>query len=67
MLVTGAESGCGKSYVAANVSRALAAEGRRVTAVDGDLRRPTLHQIFDKSLSPGLSDLLVVENAPRPC
>jgi capsular exopolysaccharide synthesis family protein len=66
VLVTGAESGCGKSYVAANVSRALAAEGRRVTAVDGDLRRPTLHQIFDKPLSPGLSDLLVVENAPNP-
>lgn len=66
VLVTGAESGCGKSYVAANVSRALAAEGRRVTAVDGDLRRPTLHQIFNKSLSPGLSDLLVIENAPDP-
>jgi tyrosine-protein kinase len=66
VLVTGAESGCGKSYVAANISRTLAAEGRRVTAVDADLRRPTLHQIFDRSLSPGLSDLLVVENAPEP-
>ncbi len=66
VMVTGAESGCGKSYVAANVSRALAAEGRRVTAIDGDLRRPTLNQIFDTSLSPGLSDLLVVENAPSP-
>ncbi len=66
VLVTGAESGCGKSYVAANISRALAAEGRRVTTVDGDLRRPTLHTIFDKPLSPGLSDLLVVENAPEP-
>jgi Mrp family chromosome partitioning ATPase len=37
-----------------------------VTAVDGDLRRPTLHQVFNKPLSPGLSDLLVVENAPHP-
>lgn len=66
VMVTGAESGCGKSYVAANISRALAAEGRRVTIVDGDLRRPTLNQIFGTSLSPGLSDLLVVENAPSP-
>ncbi|HEX6688169.1 MAG TPA: P-loop NTPase [Solirubrobacterales bacterium] len=66
VLVTGAESGCGKSYVAANIARALAAEGRRVTAVDGDLRRPTLHEIFNTSLSPGLSDMLVVENAPEP-
>jgi len=66
VLITGAESGCGKSYVAANISRTLAAEGRQVTAVDGDLRRPTLHEIFKTPLSPGLSDLLVVENAPQP-
>lgn len=65
ILVTGAESGCGKSYVAANVARTLAAEGRQATVVDGDLRRPTLHEIFNTSLSPGLSDLLVVENAPE--
>jgi non-specific protein-tyrosine kinase len=66
VLVTGAESGCGKSYVAANISRALAAEGRRVTTVDGDLRRPTMHTVFDKPLSPGLSDLLLVEDGPEP-
>jgi polysaccharide biosynthesis transport protein len=65
VLVTGAESGCGKSYVAANVSRALAAEGRRVTTVDGDLRRPTMHTVFDKPLSPGLSDLLLADSAPE--
>jgi capsular exopolysaccharide synthesis family protein len=66
VLVTGAESGCGKSYVAANISRALAAEGRRVTTVDGDLRRPTMHTVFGKPLSPGLSDLLLVEDSPEP-
>lgn len=65
VLITGAESGCGKSYVSANVARALATEGRRVTAVDGDLRRPTLHEIFRTSLSPGLSDLLVDDPAPE--
>jgi capsular exopolysaccharide synthesis family protein len=66
VMVTGAESGCGKSYVAANVSRALAAEGRRVTTVDGDLRRPTMNQVFNTSLSPGLSDLLVGPNGSNP-
>jgi capsular exopolysaccharide synthesis family protein len=66
VLVTGAESGCGKSYISANISRTLATEGRRVTAVDGDLRRPTLHEIFRTSLSPGLSDLLVEEPPPDP-
>lgn len=59
ILVTGPESGCGKSYVSSNVARTLATEGRQVTAVDADLRRPTLHEIFKTDLSPGLSDLLV--------
>lgn len=63
LLVTGAESGCGKSHVAAHLSLALAAERRRVTAVDADLRRPTLHGRFSIPLSPGLSDILVDEQA----
>lgn len=64
VLITGAESGCGKSYVSANIARALATEGRRVNVIDGDLRRPTLHDVFGTRLSPGLSDLLVEEQAP---
>ena len=64
LLITGAQSGCGKSYVAANLARTLAAEGRQVVAVDADLRRPTLHEIFGVPLSPGLSDMLVREEAP---
>jgi capsular exopolysaccharide synthesis family protein len=64
ILVTGAESGCGKSYVTSNFVRTLAAEGRRVVAVDGDLRRPTLNNAFGVPLSPGLSDLLVSDQAP---
>ncbi|HVY95398.1 MAG TPA: P-loop NTPase [Solirubrobacterales bacterium] len=62
LLVTGAESGCGKSYVATNIARTLAAEGRRVAAIDADLRRPSLDQTFSVPLSPGLSDLLANEN-----
>jgi capsular exopolysaccharide synthesis family protein len=66
LLVTGAESGCGKSYVAANISQTLAAEGRRVATVDGDLRRPTLHETFGAPPAPGLSDLLLTEEARSP-
>ncbi|HEX6152592.1 MAG TPA: P-loop NTPase [Solirubrobacterales bacterium] len=66
ILITGPESGCGKSYVSSNVARTLATEGRSVIAVDADLRRPTLHEIFKTKLSPGLSDLLVDENEPEP-
>jgi polysaccharide biosynthesis transport protein len=64
LLVTGAESGCGKSYVSSNVARALAAEGRRVVAIDADLRRPRLNEIFSVPLSPGLSDVLLREASP---
>jgi polysaccharide biosynthesis transport protein len=65
VLITGAQSGCGKSYVSANLSRTLASEGRRVVAVDADLRRPTLHEAYSVPLSPGLSDLLLRERADR--
>ena len=64
LLITGPESGCGKSYVSSNVARTLATEGRQVTAIDADLRRPTLHEIFKTELSPGLSDLLVGDEDP---
>jgi capsular exopolysaccharide synthesis family protein len=64
VLVTGAESGCGKSYVSSNLARVLAAEGRQVVAIDGDLRRPTLHTTFGLPLSPGVSDLLLGRDAP---
>jgi polysaccharide biosynthesis transport protein len=65
LLVTGAEPGCGKSYVTANLSRALAAEGRQVVAVDGDLRRPTLHDHFGIASQPGLGDLLVGDGVAK--
>jgi protein-tyrosine kinase len=64
ILVTGPQSGCGKSYVSSNVVRTLATEGREVVAIDADLRRPTLHDIFNAKLSPGLSDLLIGESEP---
>jgi capsular exopolysaccharide synthesis family protein len=35
-----------------------------VTIIDADLRRPTLHQVFDVPLSPGLSDMLIGTGAP---
>jgi capsular exopolysaccharide synthesis family protein len=58
VLVTGAEPGSGKSFVSSNLARALAAEGWKVMAVDGDLRRPTLHEQFEVPREPGLGDLL---------
>ena len=49
----------GKSTVVSNLSAAFAQTGRRVVLIDGDMRRPTLHKIFNKqSRQPGLSNFL---------
>src|SRR3954468_5993453 len=63
LLVTSANLGAGKSYVAANLARALAAEGRSVAAVEGDLRRPTLAQQLEIRPNPGVGDVLHSEDA----
>ena len=58
-LVTSSGPGEGKTMIAANLGIALAETGRRVLLVDGDFRRPRLHQIFRVSNDRGLLDLLV--------
>ena len=58
LLVTSPEEKAGKTYVTTGLARALAMEGARVVAVDGDLRRPTLHQRYDIPLVPGMTDFL---------
>jgi capsular exopolysaccharide synthesis family protein len=65
LLITGPEPGSGKSYVTANLARALAAEGWKVVAIDGDLRRPTLHDYFEVAREPGLGDYLVGDGLER--
>jgi succinoglycan biosynthesis transport protein ExoP len=48
----------GKSFVAANLAAITAAAGSRVVLVDADLRKPTLHEMFDMPNLLGLSDVL---------
>ncbi|HEY3600016.1 MAG TPA: polysaccharide biosynthesis tyrosine autokinase [Paraburkholderia sp.] len=58
VLITGAAPGAGKSFVAANLAAVLAAGGKRVLIVDGDLRRGYLNQYMGARQTPGLADLI---------
>ncbi len=53
----------GKTTVVSNLAIVLAEIGNKVLIIDGDMRRPRLHKIFDQPNSWGLSDLLKEKNA----
>ncbi len=63
---TSAAPGEGKTTVVANLSMSLAATGRRVLVIDGDLRRPRLHKLMQVPSGPGLADLLRRDPAGPP-
>jgi capsular exopolysaccharide synthesis family protein len=57
--LTSSTSGEGKTTTSANLAVVLVQAGHRVALVDGDLRRPRLHEVFDVPQSPGFTDLLL--------
>lgn len=59
VVMTGPAPGVGKSFICANFAAILAAGGKRVLLIDGDLRRGGLNHRFGSRRSPGLSELLV--------
>jgi capsular exopolysaccharide synthesis family protein len=58
LAVTSSRAGEGKSTTTYALARNLAALGRRVLLVDGDMRSPSIHHIFDIQAIPGLSNYL---------
>jgi polysaccharide biosynthesis transport protein len=58
IVITSAYSGEGKSTTAANLGVVLARAGKHVTLVSADLRRPRLHEFFNRDEHGGLIDVL---------
>ena len=61
LVFTSASPGDGKSTVASGVALLLHETRARVLLIDGDLRRPSLHTLFNLPATRGLSELLAQE------
>jgi capsular exopolysaccharide synthesis family protein len=61
IVITSSSPREGKSTTAAGLAVALAQAGSRVILVDADLRRPSIHQIFDMPNTFGLTNLILLE------
>ncbi|QDT63305.1 Tyrosine-protein kinase YwqD [Calycomorphotria hydatis] len=59
VLIASALGGEGKSTLACHLSSSLARAGRKTLLIDGDMRRPSVHEVFDIPLGPGLSEVLL--------
>ncbi len=57
-LITSAVGGEGKTSLASHLAVSLARSGRKTLLIDGDLRSPAVHQLFNVRPGPGLSELL---------
>jgi non-specific protein-tyrosine kinase len=61
LVVTSSAPGEGKSTTIANLAVTLAQSGRRTILVDCDLRRPSLHTLFNLAEQPGLTNMMLDE------
>jgi tyrosine-protein kinase Etk/Wzc len=59
--IGGPAPGVGKSFVTANLAHLIGETGKRVLAVDADLRRGHLHRFFRLERGVGLSDAIAGE------
>lgn len=58
LVISSASAEEGKTTTTSNLAIGLAQAGQRVLAIDGDIRRPRLHNIFEIGNEAGLSDIL---------
>src|SRR5207248_8727258 len=59
VLLTSASPSEGKSTVAAHLAATHASQHKRTLLIDGDLRRPSVHRLYQVPNSVGLSNVLL--------
>lgn len=59
ILVTSEKPASGKSTISANIAVTYAQAGYKTLIIDGDMRKPTQHYIFDLPNNSGLSNLII--------
>ena len=62
--ITSPQPGDGKTSLAANLAISIAKAGRRVLLIDGDLRKPDIHRIFNVADSPGFAEVIAGSHEP---
>jgi capsular exopolysaccharide synthesis family protein len=62
--ITSPQPGDGKTSLAVNLAISIAKAGRRVLLIDGDLRKPDVHRIFNISDSPGFCEVIAGSHEP---
>jgi capsular exopolysaccharide synthesis family protein len=61
LLISSPQPGEGKSTTTANLAIAFAQLRKRTLLIDADLRKPVLHNVFDRTRGPGLAEYLIGE------
>ncbi|MGG0185158.1 CpsD/CapB family tyrosine-protein kinase [Bacillus rhizoplanae] len=58
IVITSPRFGEGKSTITANLAVSIAQQGEKVLVIDADLRKPTIHKIFQLENTVGLTNVL---------
>jgi succinoglycan biosynthesis transport protein ExoP len=59
VVVTSTAPSEGKTVISSNLAASLAQADQRTLIIDGDMRRPRIHEVFNWLQDPGLSNVLV--------
>lgn len=59
IVVTSSQPQDGKSFISLNLASSIASVGHQTIIIDGDLRRPTLHDKFKEDNSKGISSYMI--------